>query len=377
MRLTVQRAALLEALAHVRGCVPHARSCADRPILGCFHIDAREGELVVTGTDALNVGARFTVPANVDRSGAIAAPVAEFFPIVAALRDGEVRIERDGLAAPVTLASGRSRYQIEVLDPALFPVIKELEREGDVEIPAWLIAKMVPIVEASIDSGLRENYAGAHFKASGGKLVLSSTDGHRITSATHDVDTKADVDVVIPSRGLRELSKLAERAAKDDANAVVALDVSSRKIVARHGCAAMVSSLIEASFPHWRSVVPSLPNAVNLGAEDVVVALRALRSVAERDKEKYPVTLFSFESGVLRLLSRRVGANGSEEIPVDLDASAKVALNTNYALDAFASVGAVSGEVRLEVGDELGPVVLRPAEDGPLGVFALVMPTRW
>lgn len=379
MRLTVQRAALLEALAHVRGCVPQPRMCTHAPVLACFHLEARDGALVVTGSDAVTVGSRFTVDATVETLGATAVPAAEFASIVASLRDGEVTIRQDRFAEPVSLVTGRSRYQLDALDPDDFPRIDSFDIEGEVEIPARLLAEMAPLVDASISNDpSRPHMCGAFLHADVGVLTLVSTDGHRLTAATHALAKRSVVSAIVPPHALRELRKLADYATKADIGAVVSLDVSRGKLTARYGRVAFMAALPDEAFPPWRKVIPTQnAHRVRLAVADLVSALRALQTVSGRGKDDAPSVLFQFSPGTLRLLSRRIGANGSEELPVDLDAKARVASQTAYALDALASIAAVSDEVQIEFGGELDPITFRPAEDGPLEVVAVVMPIRW
>ena len=95
MKLTIERAALLKALAHVQSVVERRNTI---PILSNVLIEAAKGELKLTATD-LDIEIVEALPADVLRNGSATAPAHMLYDIVRKLPDGsevELTSETDG-----------------------------------------------------------------------------------------------------------------------------------------------------------------------------------------------------------------------------------------------------------------------------------------
>ena len=84
MKLTIERAALLKALAHVQSVVERRNTI---PILSNVHLATRNNELKLTSTD-LDMEIVETVPARARGEGATTVPAHMFHDIVRKLPEG-------------------------------------------------------------------------------------------------------------------------------------------------------------------------------------------------------------------------------------------------------------------------------------------------
>src|SRR4051812_26276893 len=122
MKLTIERAALLKALAHVQSVVERRNTI---PILSNVLITAQKGRLSLAATD-MDLAITETVEATAAKTGSTTAPAHTLYEIVRKLPDGaQGGLEAPGDGNSLTLRAGRSRFPLQCLPPAHFPAMNE------------------------------------------------------------------------------------------------------------------------------------------------------------------------------------------------------------------------------------------------------------
>ncbi len=132
MKLTIERAALLDALSHVQNIVERRTTI---PILSNVLLQARKGELRLTATD-LDIEAIDSAEAKVSRDGAVTAPAGTLFDVVRKLPSGaEVQIELDAETQRLVLTAGRSKFELPTLPAADFQTMASDEAASSSALP--------------------------------------------------------------------------------------------------------------------------------------------------------------------------------------------------------------------------------------------------
>src|SRR5437667_9401850 len=112
MKLTIERAALLKALAHVQSVVERRNTI---PILSNVLITAQKGRLSLAATD-MDLAITETVEATAAKSGSTTAPAHTLYEIVRKLPDGvQVELETASDGNSLTIRAGRSRFTLQCL----------------------------------------------------------------------------------------------------------------------------------------------------------------------------------------------------------------------------------------------------------------------
>src|SRR3954462_6571225 len=107
MKLTIERAALLRALAHVQSVVERRNTI---PILSNVMLKAEKGKLALSATD-MDIEIVERTDAGVARDGSTTAPAHTLYDIVRKLREGaQVELDAAGERSQMTLRSGRSTF---------------------------------------------------------------------------------------------------------------------------------------------------------------------------------------------------------------------------------------------------------------------------
>ena len=122
MKLTIERAALLKALAHVQSVVERRNTI---PILSNVLITAQKGRLSLAATD-MDLAITESVDANASKNGSTTAPAHTLYEIVRKLPDGaQVELESASDGGSLVIRAGRSRFTLQCLPPADFPAMSE------------------------------------------------------------------------------------------------------------------------------------------------------------------------------------------------------------------------------------------------------------
>ena len=130
--------------------------------------------------------------------------------------------------------------------------------------------------------------------------------------------------------------------------------------------------LVDEQFPPYNKVIPSSPSR-KIGVSRALLT-EALRRIALVASDKSGSVRFAAEPGVLRITSENpeVG-EGAEEIDVDFAGEPiEIGFNAKYVLDVLQAL--VEDDVRLELGGQLDPGVVRPV--GPTDFVGVIMPMR-
>jgi DNA polymerase-3 subunit beta len=112
MRLTIDKAGLARALAHVASVVERRNTI---PILSNVHLAARNNELKLTATD-LDMELVETLPARAKGEGATTVPAHMFHDIVRKLPEGaDIELALDGEQGRLTINSGPARFSLQTI----------------------------------------------------------------------------------------------------------------------------------------------------------------------------------------------------------------------------------------------------------------------
>ena len=221
-----------------------------------------------------------TVPAAVERSGALALPSAS----LAALVDGfppvaDVVIEADGPAAQIR--SGRGRYKLPVVAPDSMPAPLALAADvGAVVVSrADALALFAAGFAAAPTSDPRSYLWGLHVAGGPDGLAGVSTDGYQLVHRILPGVPGWGGGITIPTPAVKIVGKLL--AAKSVERVV--LRHSATLIAIETPTVVFISRLLDGTFPDFRAVVPKLSdNVATVGRAGLLQALARIHAVGAR-----------------------------------------------------------------------------------------------
>src|SRR5260370_30297183 len=256
MKLTIERAALLKALAHVQSVVERRNTI---PILSNVLITAQKGRLSLAATD-MDLAITEQVEASAAKAGTTTALAHTLYGIVRKLPDGaQVELEPASDGSTLVIRAGRSRFTLQCLPPADFPAMSEGALPHRFQLPATDLKGIIDRTRVAISNEETRYYLnGIYFHAAkaGGTDVLRgvATDGHRLARVEVPLPKGASEipGIIVPRKTVNEVRKLL-----DESDGSVDIELSDTRIRFATGGVTLVSKLIDGTFPDYERVIPT------------------------------------------------------------------------------------------------------------------------
>jgi len=372
MKLTIERAALLKALAHVQSVVERRNTI---PILSNALLEARDGALRVTATD-MDLAVVEKVPAQVSQEGATTVPAHTIYDVVRKLPEGaQIEIGTGKDEGRIELRSGRSRLSLAALPSADFPVMTDGDTPHGFTVAMADLRTLIDRTQFAVSTEetryyLNGIYLHAATTEEGGTPVLRAvaTDGHRLARVEIPLPEGAAgmPGVIVPRKTVGEIRKLIEEGGD------VAVSLSETKIRFALDDVVLTSKLIDGTFPDYRRVIPSNNDkALEVECEPFAHAVDLVSTISTEKSRAVKLTLGK-GSLVLSATSPDAGS-ATEELEVGYSAEAlEIGFNSRYLLDITRQIGGRSALFMLA--DAASPTLVRDVSD-PSAVYVL-MPMR-
>jgi DNA polymerase III subunit beta len=379
MHLTIQKKDFLRALSRTH-------SVADRkssmPILSNVLLSTDGQKTLRFAATDLYLSITASTPADIKAGGTIAVAARTLFDIVKNLPEGEVSLQVVGNHA-VEIRQGKVRFKIPGMPGQDFPSLPSAGSAEMAILDADDVSRLFALTHYSMSSDeTRPHLAGALFEGDGKAVRVVTTDGHRLSKAEAkrgEGKKLLNFSMLVPSKGVQELRKLIDEAkldkpAKGDDVPPATLGVATAGGSAffKRDDVLLSVKLVDEQFPPYSKVIPSAQTRkVGVRRQTLVDALRRISLVAS---DKSGAVRFSVSNGTLRITSENPDVGeGAEELDVDYAGDAvEIGFNARYVLDVLGALP--DDDVRLELGGQLDPGVIRPA--GATDFVGVIMPMR-
>jgi DNA polymerase III subunit beta len=371
MRLTIERAALFRALNHVQS-VPERRNTL--PILANVLLDAREGALRLVATD-LDIEITDSAPAMVESAGSTTAPAGLLHDIVRKLPDSAtVTLDLGNSDGRLTVAAGRSRFQLSVLPADDFPMVRVDGLETVFKVRRPELARLIDRTKFAISTEETRYYLNGIFlhvaKAHDGPVLRAvATDGHRLALADIVAPDGAEgmAGVIVPRKTVDQLRRLLDGGPED-----VEIAVSPTKIRFRVGDAILTSKQIDGSYPDYDRVIPR-ENQRLLRVENKTFA-QAVDRVAIVSADRTRQVKLAVEGDRMTLtVNNPDSGQAQEELHCAYDSDAmEIGFNSRFLTDVANQIQ--GEEALLELADGSSPTLIR--DSGDLNALYVLMPLR-
>jgi DNA polymerase-3 subunit beta len=377
MKLTIERAALLKALAHVQSVVERRNTI---PILGNVLLSAADGVLSFSATD-LDMEIADSAPAQVEAPGQITAPAHTLYEIVRKLPEGaEVSLTFTGADPRLTVQAGRYKVNLPVLPAGDFPIMPTEGLSGAITIDTADLIRLIDRTRFAISTEETRYYLTGiylHSVIQDGRSLLRAvaTDGHRLALAEMPAPEGASgsAGVIVPRKTVQEARRLLE-----DAGESIELRLSPQKVRFDFGGATLTSKVIDGSFPDYTRVIPKDNHRIM--TVDNALFAAAVDRVATISSEKSRSVKLAVESGRVILTVRNMETGQAvEEVEVDYDGDPfEIGFNARYLMDVTSQIDGETTEFRFvdraAAATLLDPVLVLDPTD--VGVQYVLMPLR-
>ena len=350
------------------------------PITANVLLQTDRGRLKLAATD-LDISICAWIGAKIDEEGATTVPSRLIGDFVAQLPPATVSLEVPGNGRQLRLECARNDSTINAMDSEDFPRIPELKDGVTLSFDPKALRRAIERVEfAAATDDSRPVLTGVHVKTDGVRLTLAAADGFRlaVSDITLAETPSESVEVIIPSRALRELSRLV-----GESNEQVEMRINPQRtqVLFAMTDVEMVAQLIQGTFPNYNQLIPA------------EYSTKVTVNVDEFKRETRIAAIFARDgSGIIRLqmspneggpgqmtISARADEIGNNDGQVDVKISGdlttnKIAFNSRYLQDVL---NVLSGSVALEMSSPSSQGVFRPVDENGVaesGYVHVVMP---
>jgi DNA polymerase-3 subunit beta len=328
MKITAQREDLLKPLQVVSSVVERRQQS---PVLANALVSVVGNQLTLTGTD-LEVEMVATAEVQSDEDGDITLPARKLMDLCKSLPEGaKITIEIDDDRA--VIRSGRSRFTLATLPAAEFPNIEPAEEALTFTLSQAQLKQLFDQTQVAMaQQDVRYYLNGLMFEVKADSVTCVATDGHRLALCSITVNTGVSEDrqIIIPRKGIIELSRLLE-----SSDEPVEIQISSNHIRVVLSHVTFTSKLIDGKFPDYQQVIPSAPDKELVCSRDAL--LQAFNRISVLSNEKFRGMRIQLEPDLIRAsVNNPEQEEAEEEIEVQYSADGfEIGFNIGYFMDAL------------------------------------------
>ena len=353
------------------------------PILQNTLIQA-EGEMLHLVATNLEMTVRMSLPATIEREGALAVPNQLLGDFISALPRDVVELEQPENTTQMRLTCGLANANINSASASLFPPSPEVGNITSVILTAGEFKKAVGRVAfcTASDNG-RPVLTGILLHLKDGELTTVGADGLRVAIQRTTLETPSDINarVVVPARVMNEVQRIVSN---NGEHVEIIIPTHEKHVRFRIGSEEpqssdieVISQLLVDSYPDYQGLIPEeMPNQAVFTLRDLQWAIRRAALFAQDNQHTVRFDM-SRENGRERIIisseSKELG-NNRAELPIkDMQGNnIVIAFNNKFIQDALNVLD--SKKVRLETNNRTTPVkIMIPEEDDYVHVFMPIL----
>jgi DNA polymerase III subunit beta len=328
--LQITRDALLKPLQIVTGIVEKRHTL---PILSNVLLEKKDGRLDLIATDLeiqISTSCEATGSAKEDQSLTVSARKLQ--DILRSLPD-DAEVVLDAQANRVQLRAGKSRFNLQTLPAADFPMLGDAGAPlAQVQLTQKSLRELLSLAQfAMAQQDIRYYLNGMLVVLEGEEIKVVATDGHRLSYASGKTEhTLEKREVILPRKAVLELSRLLA-----DNDEPVNIQIYAGQVRFRFGSVDMVTKLIDGKFPDYTRVIPT--NYQKHIVLSRTLLLQSLQRAAILSNEKFRGVRWMLTANALRIsCTNNEQEEAQEELEVDYSGDAlDVGFNITYLLDVL------------------------------------------
>lgn len=343
------RDALLKPLQVVSGIVERRQTL---PILANILVRKDGDKISFIATDLeIQIQTQAEIGAGPDIAATTVA-ARKLVDILRALPEAEVQLSL--ASKKMTVASGKSRFQLQTLPAEEFPVVSVADFTADFVLPAARFKYLLSMVHfAMAQQDIRYYLNGMLMVVEDNTVRAVATDGHRLAlcEVSKEETAPGKIEAIIPRKTIIELLRLLP-----DTEVPLRVQMAANQIKLSFGDIELISKLVEGKFPDYQRVVPANNTKFFLiGREELMHALQRA-AILTTDKFKGVRWLLSDDS--LKINSTNADQEeAQEELEIDYAGeSLDIGFNVTYLLDVLGNLK--NDQVKFALGDSLGSALI-------------------
>ena len=328
--LQISRDALLKPLQVVTGIVEKRHTL---PILSNVLLEKKDGRLDLIATDLeIQVSTSCEASGSAKDDQSLTVSARKLQDILRSLPD-DAEVVLDAQANRVQLRAGKSRFNLQTLPAADFPMLGDAGAPlAQVQLTQKALRELLSLAQfAMAQQDIRYYLNGMLVVLEGEEIKVVATDGHRLSYASGKVEQAQEKrEVILPRKAVLELSRLLA-----DSDEPVNIQIYAGQVRFRFGTVDMITKLIDGKFPDYTRVIPTnYQKHITLSRAQL---LQSLQRAAILSNEKFRGVRWMLTTNALRIsCTNNEQEEAQEELEVDYAGDAlDVGFNITYLLDVL------------------------------------------
>ncbi|POA06010.1 DNA polymerase III subunit beta, partial [Staphylococcus carnosus] len=311
------------------------------PILTGIKIDAKEDEVILTGSDS-EISIEISIPKQVDgedivtisETGSVVLPGRFFVDIIKKLPGKDVKLSTNAQFQTL-ITSGHSEFNLSGLDPDQYPLLPQVSQDDAIQLPIKVLKNVIAQTNFAVStSETRPVLTGVNWLIQDNELICTATDSHRLAVRKlkledEDIDNK---NVIIPGKALAELNKIVSDS-EDDINIFFA----SNQVLFKVGHINFISRLLEGHYPDTSRLFPeNYETKIEMSNSDFYHAIDRASLLAREGGNNVIKLSTGNEEVELSSTSPEIGTVKEDVNANDVEGSnLKISFNSKYMMDAL------------------------------------------
>lgn len=345
-------------------------------ILANVLVEVETDSITFTGTD-LEIGLKQTVPAEVFTAGVLTLPAKKLFELARESSSPFITFqEREKNWVDIT--AGSSQYKLAGMVSDEFPQFPDYNEEHLVEINSVVFSDLIDKTVFSIAQDKENMYslnaALMQREEKEGKFLLKcvTSDGHRLTIMSKEVDSKAvniefNPVTLIPRRGIQEIRKFCEDKDK------FFFGLEKKQAVLKSDDSLLIIRLMQGEFPDYQSIlgIISRDNVVEIERLRFLEALKRINLFTE---DMFKAVKIEIQPGQMVLTSQNADfGSARDEFSINYTGEPmSLGFNCRYFID---TLQVMEGEkVEAFISSDESPCLIESPDDE--GFISIIMPMK-
>ena len=336
------------------------------PILEGIYINATKQGLTLIGSD-MDVSIETQVEADVIEEGSVVIDSKMFGEIIRKLPNSDIKIEiieND----TIQITCQKSVFNIVYMKSDEFPSLPTIDEDKQIEVPQNILKNMIKSTSFAIaQDETRPILQGILFELKDKKLNLVALDGYRLAIKSEYLDNDFDIEVVIPGKTLKEVSKILE-----DVDSLVNITFTNNHILFNLEHTKVISRLLDGKYVNYNSLLPQEHKLlVEINKQELQNGIERASLMAKEGNSN--LIKLDFQEDILVLTSNSQFGKVREEVGINLQGEGvQIAFNSRYLLDVLKNME--DDTVILEMTSSVTPCVIKAKQTDSYKY--LVLPVR-
>jgi len=338
-------------LLHAISTVARAASKMQKTILECILFSCKDENVTLKATD-ISISIKTAMNAQVSEKGEIAVPARLLHEIINRFPDSDVSLKTVSENS-IEISCLNSKVDLQLMNVDEFPSFPDLERENQIKIQQNTLRSMInqTIFSAAINED-KPILTGLLFDIKKDSLAIVGLDGYRMAVRREAVICESEKKCVIPTRTLREVSRIIE-----DSDENVKIAISGNMALFEVNDTQIYTRLLEGDYVNYENLLPK-DCATNIKVETEMVRDSIERASILAREGSNNVVKFDISENMMDVTSNSEMGKIDEKVHVITEGNnLRIAFNAKYVLDVLKTID--DNEITMRFNTAVSPCIIK------------------